>query len=435
LRAVHASFRLSHTVVRVAIIGMDELGRSLLKLLETQRQKLRSVFEIDIRIFSIVTFDKEEQATLISLQSQQSDSITKEHFEKAVLSSSDVAGIVPGGLSTLASQMLSGNTSHMIIFDCTSFDQVSKYHPSWLRSHIHVITANNTGLSGSYNLRSDIQQAETEQGKRSANYLREVTVGGAMPVINSLQELLISGDKIRRIDGILSVSMSYILHRIAPPPNLNQCQDFDEKISQGQFLNDFKAEDEKCSLSKAVSEAIALGLMEEDPLKDLNNEYTARCLMVLAKELGLADEYDVEKIQLNSETLIVGGSKTKIQGIKYEEIVDQLDRNMKKIVEDAAKEGCVPRHVSSIDVATGEIRIAILNVPSHHIFAITPPSCECVRFFTERHNRYPLIIQGPSAGAESTASGLLAELLRLMRTKVGVKSGALSRIGSSAMLT
>lgn len=298
-----------------------------------------------------------------------------------------------------------------------------------------MITANNTGLSGSYNLRSDIQQAETEQGKRSANYLREVTVGGAMPVINSLQELLISGDKIRRIDGILSVSMSYILHRIAPPPNLNQCQDFDEKISQGQFLNDFKAEDEKCSLSKAVSEAIALGLMEEDPLKDLSNEYTARCLMVLAKELGLADEYDVEKIQLNSETLIVGGSKTKIQGIKYEEIVDQLDRNMKKIVEDAAKEGCVPRHVSSIDVATGEIRIAILNVPSHHIFAITPPSCECVRFFTERHNRYPLIIQGPSAGAESTASGLLAELLRLMRTKVGVKSGALSRIGSSAMLT
>jgi homoserine dehydrogenase len=109
--------------------------------------------------------------------------------------------------------------------------------------------------------------------------------------------------------------------------------------------------------------------------------------------------------------------------------VDQVSLNK---VDAARSRGCVLRHISSVDVKDKHIAIKIVEVPSNHVFAITPPSCTCVRFFTERHKSYPLIIQGPSAGADSTASALLAELLQRTRNKSSPRSLALSR-GSSGV--
>ena len=178
--------------------------------------------------------------------------------------------------------------------------------------------------------------------------------------------------------------------------------------------------------------------MEEDPLKDLTNEYTARVLMVLAKELGLDGQYDVERTQLNSDMLIVDveqeldtGKVTRkpIQNVdKYEDISNQLDAFI-------LGNGCVPRHISTIDASSGETHVKIVDVPCDHLFAINPPSCECVRFYTKTHNRYPLVIQGPSAGTDCVVRGLLAELLNLMQAKVGVMSGTLSNASSSAYLS
>lgn len=186
-----------------------------------------------------------------------------------------------------------------------------------------------------------------------------------------------------------------------------------------------------CSFSQAVKEAIGLGLMEESIVKDLNNEYTARCLMVLARDLDLDGEYDVDKIKLQSDNLVDDTVE------RYNEIKAKLDSQMNDRVSKAATQNCVPRHVFSIDTKNGDISIKIVDVPYNHIFATTAPSCNCVRFFTKRHATYPLIVQGPAAGADSTASALLAEVLNLMKNKVGPKSGALERNtkGSSGSLT
>jgi len=183
-----------------------------------------------------------------------------------------------------------------------------------------------------------------------------------------------------------------------------------------------------------VKKAVALCLTEEDPIHDLSNEYTARCIIVLARELGLDDDLNIEKIQCASESLL---SNMPHESDHYDSAVEAyLDAKMKKRVADASANGCVPRHVSTVDVKTGIISITIVDVPHNHVFATTPPSCECVRFFTERtHAKYPLIVQGPSAGADSTASALLAELLNLMRTKIGTaQRGVLSRPSSSSHL-
>ena len=270
----------------------------------------------------------------------------------------------------------SEDNAHSIIFDCTGDVSVGEKHADWLTMGIHIVTANNTALSGSKIVRDAIKKAERS---RKVHYLREVAVGGGLPIVSTLRDLLSSGDHIRRIDGILSVSMSYIMHRIAPPPGVYECSAYDEKSTMGAYRDDKSmspAANQRaaCSFSQAVKEATGLGLMEEDPLKDLDNEYTARCLMVLARELGMDEDYDVSKIQAQSDSLADGGKRT------YSEMEAELSASMKSRVEAAAAKGCVPRHVFSVDVKRKVISINIVDVPFNHIFATTAPSCECVRF-------------------------------------------------------
>eukprot|EP00553_Chaetoceros_curvisetus_P001642 CAMPEP_0204631226 /NCGR_PEP_ID=MMETSP0717-20131115/22251_1 /ASSEMBLY_ACC=CAM_ASM_000666 /TAXON_ID=230516 /ORGANISM="Chaetoceros curvisetus" /LENGTH=365 /DNA_ID=CAMNT_0051648729 /DNA_START=42 /DNA_END=1139 /DNA_ORIENTATION=+ len=347
-------------------------------------------------------------------------------------SSASKTKLDPCGLNGLRDHIFSEDCPHSVIFDCTADEEVGVKHIDWLKAGINIVTANNTALSGAKPLRDAIKSAERT---KKVKYLKEVTVGGGLPVLSTLRDLLTTGDHVRRIEGILSITMSYVMYRIAPPPGVKDCSVFDENSTFGAFrdnqsmspaMNASKA----CSFSQAVKEAIALGLTEEDPIKDLSNEYTARCLMVLARELGLDSIYSVDKIQSQSDSLVDDGAA------HYCDIEADLNVKMAARVASAAANDLVPRHVCSVDVKRQEIAIKIVDVPKNHIYATTPPSCECVRFFTERHRTYPLIVQGPSAGAESTASALLAELLDMMKNKVGgTKSGLISKSTSAMSLT
>jgi aspartokinase/homoserine dehydrogenase 1 len=445
LRAVHASFRLSQTMVRVGIVGMNEIGTSLLKLLEKQRNKLRKSFEIELQVCAVVQNSTSSDVVVLKKSNMGSgtgsispfayNSLTEGTSSTGASTTSvsfeDAAHIETGGFQAMNEFVFSENCAHSVIFDCTADENIGKKHLDWLKTGTNVVTANSSALAGPVEVRNGILKIEQE---KKASYLREVTVGGGLPVISTLRALLNSGDQIRRLDGILSVTMSYVMHRIAPPPGIGACTNFDESSTAGAYSRDLLIspssdglETKPCSFSEAMREAAALGLTEENPIRDINNEYTARCLMVLACELGMDNKYDVAKIQSLSDSLV----QQDVQS--YSKIEADLDVAMKSRVAEAATKQCVPRHVFSIDVKSGEISIKIIDVPQTHTFATMPPSCECVRFFTERHNAYPLVVQGPSAGADSTASALLADLLNLMRKTEGAKPGELSR--SSSFIT
>lgn len=448
LRAVHAAFRLSHTTIRIAIVGMNEVGEALLRLVDAQRGALRATFEVDLQV--CVVLPKGDGSELVCLKHDtdaSTDSITIGAFNEvtgarlAGASSTsfqderDSAKLAFGGPAAIREYLWRSTCTNHVIFDCTNDKVVGNYHAEWLRAQVDIVTANNTGLSGSVAQRQEISDAENAHGKQSAKYLREVTVGGGLPVIKTLRTLLDSGDKIRRVDGILSVSLSYIMFRISPPPEFATCREFDERSSNGALKGDeaLSAANEvetAVSFSEAVKEAIALGLTEEDPTMDLNNEYTCRVLMVLARELGMARDIEVDDIQKSSEKLL---EVILHKEVDYHNLSAEIDEEVKARVDAARSRGCVLRHISSVDVRDKTIEVKLLEVPEHHIFAVTPPSCECVRFFTHHHRRYPLIVQGPSAGADSTASALLAELLHLMRGKATPRSVALSRSASGAV--
>ena len=451
LRAVHAAFRLSHTTVRVGIIGMNALGEALIRLLDSQRGKLRSKFDIDLQV--CVILPKSDGTELVCLKDDSDGktySITVGAFNDACNSlavSEDIdddhlsfqderktARVVNGGLEGVIQQLYNTNCTNHVVFDCTNDECVGRYHAEWLRSHIDVVTANNTGLSGSREQRHEIRMAETAFGKQSASYLREVTVGGGLPVIRTLRSLLASGDTIRRIDGIFSVSLSYILFRISPPPNMSACNEFEEKLAGGNCIGDLNVSEaiarNACSFSEAVTEAVALGLMESDPTKDLNNEYVSRVLMVLSIELGMGDLFEASEIQKSSDKLL----ETILKGQVDYNNLSGIDVQVKARVDAAKDRGCVLRHISCVNAKDKSVTVRLAEVPFNHIFAVTPPSCECVRFFTHSHSRVPIIVYGPSAGVESTSSALLAELLHLMRGKTTPHTLTLSRSGSGVVL-
>lgn len=257
--------------------------------------------------------------------------------------------------------------------------------------------------------------------------LIQVTVGGGLPIIGTLRQLLNSGDKIRRVDGIFSVAISYILFRISPPKSSNS--EFDQELAHGAFRGDIELPtanaslDKACTFSQAVQEAVALGLTEPDLQHDLSNEYTVRALMVLGKELGLDfdSKWSLSEIQSKSDVLST-------------EVNEAADEMLAKRVDEARQRGCVLRHVGSVDVARQTVDLKLIEVPENHTFATAPPSCSVVRFFTSRYQPYPLVIAGPAAGADCTSSALLAEALGLLNTKIGPKTGTLARTESSAYM-
>jgi aspartokinase/homoserine dehydrogenase 1 len=171
--------------------------------------------------------------------------------------------------------------------------------------------------------------------------------------------------------------------------------------------------------------------MEVDPTKDLNNEYSSRVLMVLARELGFDQDVNTDDIQKSSDKLLESILDGEVDYLNFPPEADSL---VQERVDAARSRRCVLRHIASVDVKSRGLEIRIEEVPEHHIFAVTPPSCNCVRFFTHRHRKYPLVVQGPSAGADSTASALLAEVLQLMRGKANPRSVALSRTDSSVAI-
>ena len=470
LRAVHAAFNLSNMTARVGIIGMSELGNSVLRLLETQRDALKSNFDLDIQVCMVCP--KSDSDGILSLKNDTesgTQSITIGAYEavtreteapsektKAVFADEEqVAVVSSGGLRMCYDTLFRKECTFHAIFDCTNDEAAGHYHADWLLAGIDVITANNRGLSGPKKQREDIKKAERANGKQSARYMREVTIAGGLPVISTLRSLLHSGDKIRRIDGIFTgmsiyvgssliagltifdlkthhsavtcytVVKSYVMFRISPPPNVSTCSEFDVACSDGVFEGYTKTSG-ACSFSQAVREAIQLGLTEDDPTQDLSHEYAARVLMSLARELGMDQDNETEKIQRNSDRLVDIDDS-----VDFQNIPPEIDEQVQRRVDAAKSKGCVLRSIASIDVKSKSIQIKILEVPYHHIFAVSPPGCSCVRFFTRRHERYPLIIQGPTAGADSTASALLAELLQRTRGITTPRSLALVRRGSS----
>jgi aspartokinase/homoserine dehydrogenase 1 len=362
LRAAHAGFYLSKQTISIGLVGPGHVGSAFLDQLAARRERLREDFGVDLRVRAICT-SKEMLVDEAPIELPEwRERLTAEG--------------VPTDLDDLAGYVHTESIPHAVIIDCTASEDVGARYLDWLSQGIHVITPNKKANTGTL----DYYRSLREHGRRAdAHYLYETTVGAALPILQTLRDLVQTGDEIHRIEGILSGTLSYL----------------------------FNSFDGTKPFSSIVRQAWEKGYTEPDPREDLSGMDVGRKVVILAREIGM----DLSLSDLGIDGLVPEG----LEVGSVEEFLERLadhDDEMADLVEEASSRGEVLRFVGSIDADKG-CSVALRSYPSDHPFARIQLTDNIVQFQTRRYNDNPLVVQGPGAGPDVTAGGVFADLLRL----------------------
>jgi len=272
-------------------------------------------------------------------------------------------------------KMRSLNLPNSVYVDCTASDEIPRNYLSVLKSGISVVTPNKRANSGSFKYYSGLKvQAE----KAAVKYLYETNVGAGLPIISTIRNLIISGDEIIKIEGILSGTLSYIFNNLSP-------------------LDTF---------SGIVNYAKSLGYTEPDPREDLSGLDVARKLLILIRETGI--RFEMRGIRINRLL-----PKKLMESQSTDEFMDKLkevDTYFEKMRKKAEDSGTILKFIARYE--SGKASIGLEPVSSVHPFYRLEGTTNAVALTTRRYRSSPLIISGPGAGADVTAAGVLGDILK-----------------------
>ncbi|XP_075486505.1 bifunctional aspartokinase/homoserine dehydrogenase, chloroplastic-like [Primulina tabacum] len=362
LRAVHSRFYLSRTTISMGIIGPGLIGGTLLDQLRDQAAVLKEKFNIDLRVMGIMG-----SRTMLLSDTGIDLSIWRDlQQDKA-----DIQKFV---------QHVHGNhfIPNTVIVDCTADSYVASHYHDWLCRGIHVITPNKKANSGPLD---QYLKLRTLQRQSYTHYFYEATVGAGLPIISTLQGLLETGDKILRIEGIFSGTLSYI---------------FNNFVGARAF-------------SEVVKDAKEAGYTEPDPRDDLSGMDVARKVIILARESGLK----LELSDIPVQTLVPEPLKDSASPELFLQQLSQFDVDLAKQRQEAEDAGEVLRYVGVVDVVNRKGTVELRRYKKEHAFAQLSGSDNIIAFSTQRYAKQPLIVRGPGAGAEVTAGGVFSDILRL----------------------
>jgi aspartokinase/homoserine dehydrogenase 1 len=362
LRAAHAGFYLSPHTISIGLIGPGTVGRVLLDQLASQREKLRREFKLDLRIRGLLSSKR-------MLLAEPGVDLTRwsEDFETKAKEAD---------FDRFLEHVRVDYLPHTVIIDCSASEEVARRYPEWMERGIHIVTPNKKANSAELDFYRRLQEARRTHG---AHYLYETTVGAGLPVIQTLRDLLQTGDEITSIEGIFSGTLAYL----------------------------FNVYDGKTPFSEIVRDAKQRGYTEPDPREDLSGMDVARKLIILGREMGLQLELSDVKV----ESLVPPG----LESGSIDEFMSRLPRNdgaMRERLETARSRGKVLRYVGRL-TSDGSATVGLEELDAKHAFANIALTDNVVRFATRRYCNNPLIVQGPGAGPEVTAGGVFADLLRL----------------------
>lgn len=362
LRAAHSGFYLSAKTISIGLIGTGTVGGALLRQLRKQSARLAKDFNLDLRVRAIA------RSQNMLLGDRRIDlNIWEEAYEG---SSVDL------DFDAFEQHVNADHLPHAVIIDCTASGAIASRYAGWLERGIHVITPNKKAFSDDFAYYGELQE-KAQQG--SSHYLYETTVGAALPIISTLNDLVDTGDEIRSVEGIFSGTLAYL----------------------------FNVYDGSTPFSEIVREARDSGYTEPDPREDLSGMDVARKLTILARELGQSVEIGDFPVQNLIPEELRDGS--------IDEFLDALsdyDDEMNALFEKASADGKKLRYIARLG-ADGDAEVSLEAVDASHPFSSINLTDNIVQFETERYSANPLVVQGPGAGPEVTAGGVFGDLLRL----------------------
>ncbi len=362
LRAVHSSFYLSAKTVSLGVLGPGSVGGALLDQLASAGERLRAKFDLDLRVRAIGASKR---------------MLLEEHHIELAHWRDNFASAGSLDAAKLVDHVQADYLPHAVLIDCTASEAVAARYAEWLERGIHVITPNKRAHSGPIAYYHSLKRLTRAS---HTHFLYEATVGAGLPVIQTLKDLVETGDEIRSIAGIFSGTLAYL----------------------------FNLFDGTRPFSEIVRDAKARGYTEPDPRDDLSGTDVARKAVILAREAGL----DLELGDIEVESLV----PTALAQASVDEFLARLpdfDAPMAERVQRARAAGQVLRYVAEIDVRAGRAAVRLRQFAPNHPFANISLTDNIVQFVTGRYCDNPLIVRGPGAGPAVTAAGIFADLLRL----------------------
>ncbi len=363
LNVIHDGFFLSrYKEMHLFIAGTGFVGTSLLQQFNKQYNILLNEHRLKINLIGIANSRK----MLINRKGLPLGD-TIENLELSGEESNIVEFI---------SQMTKLNQRNSVFVDCTANSKVAGVYKDVLSRYVSVVTANKIACSSEYSYYQQLKSIANEKGIR---FMYETTVGAGLPIIKTINDLIVSGDKVIRIEAVLSGTLNFIFNTISPD----------------------------VPLSSAVRMARERGISEPDPRIDLDGTDVVRKILILSREAGYSiEQSDVEVVRFLPDECFEGDPESfflKIQ--KYDQEFEQR------------RKGLIQRNKKWRFYATmelGKARVELIEVNAEHPTFDLEGSNNIVLFTTERYRELPMVIKGYGAGADVTAAGIFADLMRVV---------------------
>lgn len=362
LNVIHDSFFLSeYQVLNLFICGVGTVGSSLIEQIHGQQERLKSERGLYLKVVGIANGHK----AIFSRNGVDLENFRQDLEEKGMASSPQV----------LHDEIIGMNIFNSVFVDCTANNDIAGLYKEFLSHNIAVVAANKIAASSDYENYAELKHIARQRGVK---FLFETNVGAGLPVINTINDLINSGDKILKIEAVLSGTLNFIFNKISA----------------------------KVPFSETVRLAKEDGYSEPDPRIDLSGKDVVRKLVILAREAGYRlNQEDVEKRLFIPNELFEGTIE------QFWKKLPSLDAGFEERRQVLEKEGKRWRFVARLENGRAEVRLE--EVDHNHPFYELEGSNNIILITTERYNEYPMLIQGYGAGAGVTAAGVFADIMSI----------------------
>ncbi len=361
LNVIHDSFFLSeYQVLNLFICGVGTVGGSLIEQIHQQQEKLMRELRLKLNVVGIASGHN----AMFSREGLELDNV-RERLRQAP----------PSNIQRLRDEIIGMNIFNSVFVDCTASAEVAGLYGDLLDHNINVVAANKIAASSDY---SNYRKLKQIAQKRGVKYLFETNVGAGLPIIRTINDLRNSGDKILRIEAVLSGTLNFIFNTISAD----------------------------IPFSQTVRMAQAEGYSEPDPRIDLSGKDVIRKLVILTREAGYEiNQEDVEANLFIPQSFFDGSIE------EFWKNLPSLDADFEARRQELENKNQVWRFVAKFE--NGKASVSLKEFDRDHSFYVLEGSNNIVLLTTERYNKYPMLIQGYGAGASVTAAGVFADIMSL----------------------
>ena len=362
LNTLHEQFFETQTKqLNLFVTGVGNVGKRFLAQIKQQKEFLKKNLKLQVRVVGISNSKK---------MVFKSSGLDLSKWE-SLLENGE-----PSTLQSFYERAKSYNLRNSVFVDNTANEKVAGMYGNYFKESISVVTCNKIAASSEFENYKSLKKTASEY---NAQFLFETNVGAGLPIIDTLKHLIASGDRVHTIQAVLSGTLNYV----------------------------FNNYDGKNTFKEVVQNAHALGFTEPDPKIDLSGIDVVRKILILARESG----YQLDLSDVTNNAFLSDETLSTKDNDAFFDSLEKFEEHFKVLVQNAHEKNCRLKYVAQFK--DGKASVGLKEIPTDHPFYNLEGSDNIVLFYTDRYPSQPLQIKGAGAGADVTASGIFADIIRI----------------------